>query len=188
MGWTTGRTSTTGRPSRLSSGSSGPQRSPPTLPPSFSQCFSWDFGLAPCSQWTSLTSTTSTSGRRSAEAGLHCCRCHHHPPALPRGCRHPQAAEEECEGGSDGGPKSERGVDAGHAAEESQQRLRAYHQVRLGIQNHQQAPRLDEHSVIIELIIVVLNNILSRLKIIIDIIISKRLSIDPRSSLKRCTK
>merc|ERR1712107_569600 len=50
--------------------------------------------------------------------GLHCCRCHHHPSALPGGCRRPQAAEEEREGGADGGPKSERGVDAGHAAEE----------------------------------------------------------------------
>merc|ERR1712013_453454 len=70
----------------------------------------------------------------------------------------------------------------------NQQRLKTDHQVRPGIQNHQQAPRLDEHAVIVELIIVVLNNILSRLKIIIYIIISKRLSIDPRSSLKRCTK
>merc|ERR1712013_226107 len=133
----TGRTSTTGRPSRLSSGSSGLQRLPPTLPPSFSQCSSWDFGPAPCSQWTSLTSTASTSGR--------------------------QAAEEERKGGADdGGPGSERGVDAGHAAEKSQQRLKTDHQVRPGIQNHQQAPRLDEHAVIVELIIVVLNNILSR--------------------------
>merc|ERR1712190_249082 len=134
------------------------------------------------------TSTASTSGRQSAELGLHCCRYYHHPSALPRGGRHPQAAEEERKGGTDGGPESKRGVDAGHAAEEPQQRLKTDHQVRLGIQNHQQAPRLDEHAVIIELIIVVLNNILSRLKIIIDIIISKRLSIDPRSSLKRCTK
>merc|ERR1712223_1303650 len=96
--------------------------------------------------------------------------------------------KKNAKGADDGGPKSERGVDAGHAAEEPQQRLKTDHQVRLGIQNHQQAPRLDEHAVIVELIIVVLNNILSRLKIIIDIIISKRLSIDPRSSLKRCTK
>merc|ERR1712107_676666 len=57
-------------------------------------------------------------------------------------CRHPQAAEEEREGGTDGGPESERGVDAGHAAEELQQRLKTDHQVRLGIQDHQQAPHL----------------------------------------------
>merc|ERR1712013_775211 len=37
--------------------------------------------------------------------------------------------------------------------------LKTDHQVRPGIQNHQQAPRLDEHAVIVELIIVVLNNI-----------------------------
>merc|ERR1712107_810694 len=109
-----------------------------------------------------------------SRGGLHCCRYYHHPSALPGGCRHPQAAEEEREGGADGGLESERGFDAGRAAEESQQRLKTDHQVRLGIQNHQQAPRLDEHAVII--------------KIIIYIIISKRLSIDPRSSLKRCTK
>merc|ERR1712010_230999 len=123
-------------------------------------------------------------------------RCsHHHSSTLPRGLGHPEAAEEEQEGGEDGRQESERGVDAAAAAEEPQQRdrLKAHHQVKHRLQNHQQASRLDEQLFAIKLIIILINLINSRLKIIINIVVSKRTISIVRnimflSSLKRCTK
>merc|ERR1712181_52783 len=83
----------------------------------------------------------------------------------------------EQEGGEDVGRQQEpeRGVDAAAAAEEPQHRLEANHQVEHGLQDHQQASRLDGQQLFtIKLIIVVINLINSRLKIIIDIVVSKR--------------
>merc|ERR1712211_144301 len=70
--------------------------------------------------------------------------------------------------------KSERGVDAAVAAEEQQRDgLEADHQVKHWLQNHQQASRLvREQLFTIKLIIVLINLINSRLKII-DIVVSK---------------
>merc|ERR1712037_596972 len=86
----------------------------------------------------------------------------------------PQAAEEEQEGGADGRQESERGVDAAPAAEEQQwDGLKANHQVEHRLQNHQQASRLDKQLFTIKLIIILINLINSRLKIIINIVVSK---------------
>merc|ERR1712130_296420 len=96
-------------------------------------------------------------------------RCHHrHSSALPRGLGHPEAAEEEQEGDEDGRQESERGVDAA-AAEEEQQRdgLKADREVEHRLQNHQQASRLDGQQLFS------FNLIISRLKIIFNIVVSK---------------
>merc|ERR1712018_840855 len=94
---------------------------------------------------------------------------------LPGGLGHPETAEEEQEGDEDGRQESERGADA-TAAEEEQQRdgLRADREAEHRLQNHQQASRLDGQQLFsFKLIIVLFNFINSRLKIILNIVVSK---------------
>merc|ERR1712198_402738 len=77
--------------------------------------------------------------------------------------------------GADGRQESERGLDAAAAAKEPQHRRETHHQVKHGLQNHQQASRLDgEQLFTIKLVIILINLINSRLKIIINIVVSKR--------------